>query len=136
MAVAVRKTSFVCLVHFPVANLPQAVGQLCSTSSMAHNLAQCQILVRKAVIAGAKVNFFKAPLLFLFGALEAPPVNSTDVRAQIKSKRSISAGPIPSRSIGLHSLVARGDGLSGPLCRGERIYPWSTERSQGIAITD
>lgn len=33
----------------------QAVGQLCSTANMAHNLIQCQILVQKAVAAGAKV---------------------------------------------------------------------------------
>ncbi|KAL2043332.1 hypothetical protein N7G274_003638 [Stereocaulon virgatum] len=34
-----------------------AVGQLCSTASMTHNLSQCQILVRKAVAAGAKALF-------------------------------------------------------------------------------
>ncbi|KAL2215759.1 putative nitrilase [Thermoascus aurantiacus ATCC 26904] len=34
-----------------------AVGQLCSTASMAHNLAQCRVLVRKAVAAGAKALF-------------------------------------------------------------------------------
>ncbi|KAH8697500.1 nitrilase, putative [Talaromyces proteolyticus] len=34
-----------------------AVGQLCSTASMAHNLSQCQVLVRKAVAAGAKALF-------------------------------------------------------------------------------
>ncbi|KAK2773950.1 Carbon-nitrogen hydrolase [Emmonsiellopsis sp. PD_33] len=34
-----------------------AVGQLCSTASMAHNLAQCQLLVKKAVAAGAKALF-------------------------------------------------------------------------------
>ncbi|KAI9045675.1 carbon-nitrogen hydrolase family protein [Aspergillus affinis] len=34
-----------------------AVGQLCSTASMTANLAQCQILVRKAVAAGAKALF-------------------------------------------------------------------------------
>ncbi|OJD11728.1 hypothetical protein AJ78_07549 [Emergomyces pasteurianus Ep9510] len=34
-----------------------AVGQLCSTASLAHNLSQCQILVKKAVDAGAKVLF-------------------------------------------------------------------------------
>jgi hypothetical protein len=35
--------------------LPQAVGQICATASMSHNLAQCQMLVLKAVAAGAKV---------------------------------------------------------------------------------
>ncbi|KAJ9294106.1 hypothetical protein DTO271G3_7234 [Paecilomyces variotii] len=34
-----------------------AVGQLCSTASMASNLAQCQVLVRKAVAVGAKALF-------------------------------------------------------------------------------
>lgn len=34
-----------------------AVGQLTSTASMAHNLRQCQLLVKKAVNAGAKALF-------------------------------------------------------------------------------
>ncbi|KAL2129962.1 hypothetical protein VTI74DRAFT_7067 [Chaetomium olivicolor] len=34
-----------------------AVGQLTSTANMAHNLAQCRVLVRKAVQAGAKALF-------------------------------------------------------------------------------
>jgi len=34
-----------------------AVGQLCSTANMAHNLKQCQALVQKAVAAGAKALF-------------------------------------------------------------------------------
>ncbi|KAJ5133686.1 hypothetical protein N7526_005051 [Penicillium atrosanguineum] len=34
-----------------------AVGQLCATASITSNLSQCQILVRKAAAAGAKVLF-------------------------------------------------------------------------------
>jgi len=34
-----------------------AIGQLCSTASMSHNLSLCQILVKKAVEAGAKALF-------------------------------------------------------------------------------
>ncbi|KAL2396291.1 putative hydrolase nit2 [Exophiala dermatitidis] len=34
-----------------------AVGQICSTASMTHNLAQCQQLVKRAVAAGAKALF-------------------------------------------------------------------------------
>ncbi|KAI9738866.1 MAG: Carbon-nitrogen hydrolase [Claussenomyces sp. TS43310] len=34
-----------------------AVGQLCATSSMLHNLAQCKSLVQKAASAGAKALF-------------------------------------------------------------------------------
>ncbi|KAL8736259.1 MAG: hypothetical protein Q9166_000414 [cf. Caloplaca sp. 2 TL-2023] len=34
-----------------------AVGQLCSTTSMTHNLSQCRYLVQKAVAAGAKALF-------------------------------------------------------------------------------
>ncbi|PWY95074.1 carbon-nitrogen hydrolase [Aspergillus sclerotioniger CBS 115572] len=34
-----------------------AVGQICSTASLAANLAQCQTLVRKAAAAGAKALF-------------------------------------------------------------------------------
>ncbi|KAK8094160.1 carbon-nitrogen hydrolase, partial [Apiospora hydei] len=38
-------------------NQKQAVGQICSTASMAHNLEQCVRLVSKAAAAGAKVLF-------------------------------------------------------------------------------
>ncbi|KAI4117146.1 MAG: hypothetical protein LQ345_002552 [Seirophora villosa] len=34
-----------------------AVGQLCSTASLTHNLTQCRVLVQKAVAAGAKALF-------------------------------------------------------------------------------
>ncbi|KAF4549483.1 Carbon-nitrogen hydrolase-like protein 5 [Elsinoe fawcettii] len=34
-----------------------AVGQICSTASMAHNLAQCRTVIQKAVAAGAKMLF-------------------------------------------------------------------------------
>lgn len=34
-----------------------AVGQICSTASMAHNLQQCRLLVQKAATAGAKALF-------------------------------------------------------------------------------
>ncbi|KAL3464750.1 carbon-nitrogen hydrolase [Aspergillus heterothallicus] len=34
-----------------------AVGQLCSTSSISHNLSQCRILVKKAAEAGVKALF-------------------------------------------------------------------------------
>lgn len=37
------------------ANQQQAVGQICSTSSLAHNLEQCVRLVAKAATGGAKV---------------------------------------------------------------------------------
>ena len=35
---------------------PQAVGQICSTASMTHNLAQCRAVIQKAVTGGAKVS--------------------------------------------------------------------------------
>ncbi|WPG99709.1 Hypothetical protein R9X50_00252800 [Acrodontium crateriforme] len=34
-----------------------AIGQICSTASMAHNLAQCRVVIKKAVAAGAKAVF-------------------------------------------------------------------------------
>lgn len=46
----------------------QAVGQLCSTASMSHNLQQCRTLVKKAVAAGAKVRVVDpAPVLLAAG---------------------------------------------------------------------
>lgn len=38
----------------------QALGQICSTASMTHNLGQAQVLVRSAVAAGAKVGSYPA----------------------------------------------------------------------------
>jgi len=35
----------------------QAVGQITSTASMTHNLAQCRTVIQKAVAGGAKVRF-------------------------------------------------------------------------------
>ena len=43
----------------------QAVGQLCSTASMSHNLQQCRALVKKAVAAGAKVRIVHPALVLL-----------------------------------------------------------------------
>jgi hypothetical protein len=60
MAIAVR--TFMARSHQveTCADIPQAIGQLCSTASMTKNLALCQVLVKRAVEAGAKVH-----LLFL-----------------------------------------------------------------------
>lgn len=42
--------------HHMITNVSlQAIGQLCSTSSMAHNLSQCKVLFQKAAALGAKV---------------------------------------------------------------------------------
>lgn len=34
----------------------QAVGQICSTNSLEHNLAQCRVIIQKAVAKGARVR--------------------------------------------------------------------------------
>ena len=39
--------------------ISQAVGQICSTASMANNLGQCRQLIQKAIAAGAKVNLIR-----------------------------------------------------------------------------
>ena len=56
MTLAVSLSSYIHSTQ--VLNSTQAIGQLCSTASMSHNLALCQILVKKAVEAGAKVRPF------------------------------------------------------------------------------
>lgn len=47
----------------------QAVGQICSTSSMAHNLDQCVKLMGKAAEAGAEVRILFRPDFLLRYAL-------------------------------------------------------------------
>jgi hypothetical protein len=45
------------VLHLPYSYLhdPKAVGQICSTANMGHNLKLCQAVVSKATAAGAKV---------------------------------------------------------------------------------
>ena len=50
----------------------KAVGQLCSTANVSHNLQQCQLLVKKAVAAGAKVPLPHALALGPFQSLTQP----------------------------------------------------------------
>lgn len=59
---------------------PQAVGQLTSTSSLLHNLAQCQTLITKAVAAGAQVP---------------PPYPSTQFLTPPSSPTTQSLTPLP-----------------------------------------
>ncbi|KAK4133915.1 carbon-nitrogen hydrolase [Trichocladium antarcticum] len=47
-----------------------AVGQLTSTASMVHNLAQCRVLVKKAVHAGAKALFLPEASDYVAGSAE------------------------------------------------------------------
>lgn len=47
----------------------KAVGQLCSTASMSHNLQQCQVLIKKAVAAGAKVRLLQLALSVFSGSI-------------------------------------------------------------------
>ncbi|KAL2376204.1 hypothetical protein RJZ90_007658 [Blastomyces dermatitidis] len=51
-----RAAAFTDADPIPAADI-QAVGQLCSTGNLAHNLSRCQILVKKAVNASAKALF-------------------------------------------------------------------------------
>nr|OQO22710.1 hypothetical protein B0A51_10820 [Rachicladosporium sp. CCFEE 5018] len=43
---------------FETQGVKVAIGQICSTSSMTHNLSQCRNIISKAVTAGAKAVFF------------------------------------------------------------------------------
>ncbi|KAK4508035.1 hypothetical protein PRZ48_001772 [Zasmidium cellare] len=47
-----------------------AVGQITSTSSMTHNLAQCRIVIKKAVDAGAKALFLPEASDYIGGSPE------------------------------------------------------------------
>ncbi len=48
----------------------KAVGQLCSTASMSHNLQQCQVLIKKAVAAGAKVRLLQLALILVAQSID------------------------------------------------------------------
>jgi predicted amidohydrolase len=44
-------------INYMLTNSQQAVGQICSTADLHHNLSQCLIAARKASDAGAKALF-------------------------------------------------------------------------------
>lgn len=88
----------------------QAIGQLCSTASMAHNLSQCQTLVKNAVKAGAKVHFLSSlplniSILFSLQALFLP--EATDYIASSPSESVSLAVPMATSPflIGLQSAA-------------------------------
>ena len=89
------------LLHMPsllTQFLRQAVGQLCSTASMAHNLQQCQILIRKAAVAKAKVSLLD---LVIKAVLCLSCIGNPENRG------SSTSGALPPRSQRLHSLLRR-----------------------------
>ncbi|EAS31615.3 nitrilase [Coccidioides immitis RS] len=94
-----------------------AVGQLCSTASMAHNLIQCQILVHKAVSAGAKALFLPeasdyiaaspAESLFL-----VRPVNESDFVLGLQKEARLARLPI---NVGIHEPAQGGEKVKNTL---------------------
>ncbi|KAL8712261.1 MAG: hypothetical protein Q9220_003412 [cf. Caloplaca sp. 1 TL-2023] len=88
-----------------------AIGQICSTSSMTHNLSQCQSLVKKAAAAGAKALFlpeasdYIAPSASETVSLVQPTSTSPFVLGLQDSARKY-ALPI---NVGIHEPTTKGE---------------------------
>lgn len=105
----------------------QAVGQICSTASLSHNLAQCQSLVRRAAAAGAKVSLSSSvrTCLVLF------PFRFMPRYAELSCHKTLTnaavylfpLGPLPPGSVRLHRLVRGRDGLPRPARLLQRLRP-------------
>ena len=107
----------------------QAVGQLTSTASMAHNLLQCQLLVQKAVRAGAKVKIMSEG--------PRPPggkMGRGSGADDLRQRPTI--GPVPPRSNRLHCRLGRGDGPPGETSSREPLRSRPAGGSPSREVTD
>ncbi|KAF2153107.1 nitrilase [Myriangium duriaei CBS 260.36] len=71
-----------------------AIGQICSTASLAHNLAQCRTVVQKAIAGGAKILFLP----------EASDYISSSPQESLSLVQPVSTSPFV---LGLQSLAAK-----------------------------
>jgi predicted amidohydrolase len=92
------------VAHITKLTLPKAVGQICSTASPAHNLEQCQRLVKKASEAGAAAIFFPEACDYIstdpsVGKSLCKPVTSSEFVLGLQSSAKEYKLPI---SVGIH----------------------------------
>ncbi|KAL1955999.1 hypothetical protein VTO42DRAFT_7899 [Malbranchea cinnamomea] len=114
-----------------------AVGQLCSTSSMAHNLAQCQVLVRKAVAAGAKALFLPEASDYIASSSEetvslARSVDKSEFVLGLQREARASGLPI---NVGIHEPAQGGEKVKNTLIWIDELGR-ITQRYQKIHLFD
>ncbi|KAK3375688.1 carbon-nitrogen hydrolase [Lasiosphaeria ovina] len=90
-----------------------AVGQLTSTASMAHNLAQCRVLVQKAVRAGAKALFLPEASDYIAASADETvrlvrAVHDSEFVLGLRDEARRARLPI---HVGVHEPGCRDDGL-------------------------
>ncbi|KAL4787249.1 carbon-nitrogen hydrolase [Aspergillus varians] len=87
-----------------------AVGQLCSTANISGNLAQCRILVRKAVEAGAKALFLPEAADYIASS----PVESISLARSVQDSEFVLGLQSEARDSDLHINV----GIHEPAANG------------------
>ncbi len=110
---------------------PQAIGQICSTASVAHNLEQCVSLVRRAAAAGAKVLFLPEASDYIAASPEqaltlAQPVDASPF---VRGLQSAAAQHGIAVHVGIHVPVAVTAAAPGS----NRVLP--TVRAEGATDT-
>ncbi|KAJ5206022.1 Carbon-nitrogen hydrolase [Penicillium cf. griseofulvum] len=85
-----------------------AVGQLCSTSNITSNLAQCRVLVQKAVAAGAKVLFLPEASDYIASSAEQSySLAQSEERASFVSSLQIDAKEHSIHiNVGIHEVAS------------------------------
>ncbi|OAX85341.1 hypothetical protein ACJ72_00270 [Emergomyces africanus] len=114
-----------------------AVGQLCSTASLAHNLSQCQILVKKAVDAGAKALFLPEASDYIASSPSetvslAQPVQQNPFVLGLQKEAKESKLPI---NVGIHEPAQGGDKVKNTLIWIDEMGE-ITQRYQKIHLFD
>ncbi|KAL2063013.1 hypothetical protein VTL71DRAFT_6085 [Oculimacula yallundae] len=101
-----------------------AIGQLCSTASMSHNLALCQQLVKKAVDAGAKALFLP----------EATDYIASSPSESLSLARPMSSSPfmLGLQKSALESKIAINVGIHVPTSSGKMLNRscWINEKGE------
>ncbi|KAF1911744.1 carbon-nitrogen hydrolase [Ampelomyces quisqualis] len=80
-----------------------AIGQMCSTASMGHNLSQCQKLVQKASEAGAKALFLPEACDYIGSRDLCKPVESSEFVLGVREEAKKYKLPV---HVGIHEPAA------------------------------
>ncbi|CAK7202285.1 Carbon-nitrogen hydrolase [Sporothrix eucalyptigena] len=109
-----------------------AIGQICSTASVAHNLEQCVSLVRRAAAAGAKVLFLPEASDYIASSPEqalalAQPVDESPFVLGLQSAAAQHGVAV---HVGIHVPVA----VTAAAAGSNPVMP--TVRSEGSSVTE
>ncbi|KAI9851662.1 MAG: Carbon-nitrogen hydrolase [Thelocarpon superellum] len=94
-----------------------AVGQLCSTASMSHNLQQCQTLIQKAVVSGVQALFLPEASDYIAGsaAETVSLAKSVDDSEFVRGLRAEARKSRLAINVGIHEPTTEGHKVKNTL---------------------